>query len=194
MTKEELNENYAILEKREKALKSERNDLEKELETITYLKNVSDLKKAELKREVEIRRRLLEIDEELNDVQEKYSILDGEAQTLENEESQKKTSKRGKVILTVAVILAIALAFAAGKYGKDAKCDSCSTKNVKPNKSISTVTDMPESTNTTTVTPKATPVPTVAPVLVDVTNDEQVEKAAKTARGKRKFLLKKQII
>jgi len=177
MTKEELNENYAILEKREKDLESEKNSLEKELETITYLKNVSDLKKAELKREVEIRRRLLEIDEELNDIQEKYNILDGEAQTLEDEESQKKTSKRGKVLLTVAVILAIAGAFVAGKYGKDTKCSS---KNVNPDKSISTTTEMPKSTDKVVVTPKvtATPVPTVAPVLVDVTNDKDVENAA----------------
>ncbi len=165
MTQEKINEKYVILESREDLLKTEAKELEEELQDLNNLENVSKLKKAELKREVEIRRRLSEIDEELNNIQYEYDSLDGQAQELENEEHLKKTSKRGKVFAGIAIVLAMGAAFAVGRCNKDTKCSS---KNANPDKSISMTTD----------TPVVTPEPTMAPVLVDVTNDEDVKNAS----------------
>ena len=143
MTQEKINEKYVILESREDLLKTEAKELEEELQDLIYLENTSKLKKAELKREVEIRRRLSEIDEELNNIQYEYDSLDGQAQGLENEEHLKKTSKRGKVFAGIAGILAVAtLVFGIGYVCT--KNTKCSSKNANPDKSISSTTEIPE--------------------------------------------------
>ncbi len=184
MTREEINERYAVLESRENLLNLEAEDLEKELANLTELKSISKLKKAELKREVEIRRRLEEINDGYAEIQEEYEALDEEAQKLEIEVKEKKNSKRrGKVFAGVAIVLAIAGAFAVGRYAKGTKCSS---KEVKPSKSISSTTEMPKATEEVIVTatpvvtqaPTSTPEPTVASVLVDVTNAKDVKNAA----------------
>ena len=170
MTQEEIYEKYSILESRENLLNSEAEDLRIELNNLIQSREVSKLKKDELRREVEIRRRLSKIDDELDNIEEEYEKLDDEYEIIANEKlenkKQEQRSRDGKIIVGIAGILAVAtLAFAIGRCNRDTKCNS---KNINPDKSISMATD----------TPVVTPEPTMAPVLVDVTNDEDVKNAS----------------
>lgn len=201
MTKEEINEKYAILESRENLLNSLAKDLKIELDDLTNSKNISELKKTELKKEVEIRRRLSEINDELDKIQEEYEELDQEVLKLKSKnEERQKANRRKKAIKTTALVASIVILaslIANIPYGV-AKCvrdKKANDKASSTDKSLTLITDKPLETDTIIVkTPDAsagpvvtptnavesvvTPEPTLAPVLGDATNDEDVEKAA----------------
>jgi len=168
MTNEEIREKIASLE-------SDKEELLDRLDKINYLGSKRQLKKAELKEEADIRKEIQEIDKKL------LSLKD---QLLNN----KKESTFGqRLALSLGVIcLCGVIGVFIGKTGKKNCAPVQSNSNVK---SIS-ITAAPEVTpknatvNATvvpaTLAPTAvpTPEPTAEPILVDVTNDEDVARAA----------------
>ena len=168
MTNEEIREKIASLE-------SDKEELLDHLDKINYLGSKRQLKKAELKEEADIRKEIQEIDKKL------LSLKD---QLLNN----KKESTFGqRLALSLGVIC---LCGVIGVFiGKTAKKNCAPVQSNSNVKSIS-ITAAPEVTpknatvNATvvpaTLAPTAvpTPEPTAEPILVDVTNDEDVAKAA----------------
>ena len=184
MTNEEIREKIASLE-------SDKEELLDHLDKINYLESKRQLKKAELKEEADIRKEIQEIDKKL------LSLKD---QLLNN----KKESTFGqRLALSLGVIcLCGVIGVFIGKTAKKNCAPVQSNSNVKSisitaapevtpknatvNATVVPVTLAPtavptlEPTAVPTLEPTAvpTPEPTAEPVLVDVTNDEDVARAA----------------
>ena len=171
MTKEELDEKYVILESRENILDLEAKELEKELEALIKSKEVSELTAEDLKREVEIRRRLSEINDEYDNIKAEYDSLDKEAYNLENEEKSEKRSSKRRIFASLAFItLAGALGFAIGRglaekvdvrvYKKvDARVDELIDKKLSAYNIATAVPTEGNEIVIVTPTPEVTPMP-----------------------------------
>lgn len=154
-------------------LRSEKQSCQQELsDLLENLKGVK-AKKADLQREVELRRRIEEIDEEI-------SLKENQIKALEKD-------KKGNAFVTSMGIIALAalIGVTACAVTKNKKC---STNNVDKTVNGHVLDDNTLTPNVTAGqaelvidnTPVAvvTPEPTAVPVLVDVTNEEEVANAA----------------
>ena len=151
MTNEEIRERIASLE-------SDKEELLNELDNLTYLESKRQLTKDELRQEANIRKRIQEIDSEL---------ISLERQLL-NSKEQSTFAKRLALSLGTIALCGILGVFISKTVKKN-----CAPVQSVPDKSISDV-----ATPVPTAKPTATPEPTAEPILVDVTNDEDVAKAA----------------
>ena len=176
MTNEEIREKIASLE-------SDKEELLDHLDKINYLGSKRQLKKAELKEEADIRKEIQEIDKKL------LSLKD---QLLNN----KKESTFGqRLALSLGVIcLCGVIGVFIGKTAKKNCAPVQSNSNVKSisitaapevtpknatvNATVVPATLAPTAVPTLEPTAVPTPEPTAEPVLVDVTNDEDVARAA----------------
>ncbi len=152
-------------------LRSEKQSCQQELsDLLENLKGVK-AKKADLQKEVELRRRIEEIDEEI-------SLKENQIKALEKD-------KKGNAVVTSIGIIALA-ALMGVTACSISKSKNCSAKNVDRTTTESTIegsTLKPTEGQAELVidgTPVAivTPEPTAVPVLVDVTNEEEVVNAA----------------